>query len=246
MPKYKTIGILGGMGPYSGVYFHELLIKLNTKAKTDQDHPPVVHFANTQVPARVAFLEGKSSISPVDEIVRSLNVLKDAGADFAVIICNTAHAFLAEIKKQIDFPIVNIMEETVNFLKSNPSHKATKICLLATVQTVKHRLYHEYFEKVGLKLFTPSDKIQPKMNVATFTLKTYPNGNDKTKKIFKNAINNLWNSSDTTKFEKAVFISGCTEYSNVLKSDLSEGYEVIDPLEILAKVCLQKAGVLLR
>jgi hypothetical protein len=90
--KLGTIGVLGGMGPEATAYFFERLVQ-SAAAGTDQDHPPVIVYSLPQIPDRTgAVLKGGPS--PVPLLLRGLEALRLAGADFAVIPCVTAHYFL--------------------------------------------------------------------------------------------------------------------------------------------------------
>ncbi len=62
--------------------------------------------------------------------------LQAAGCDYIVIPCNTAHYFYDEIQKNVDIPIINIIEETVKYaIKTVPGLKTLGV--LATEGTIK-------------------------------------------------------------------------------------------------------------
>ena len=55
-PKaYKTIGIMGGMGPLAAVDLFNKIVT-NTAADSDQEHIPIIIDSNPQIPDRTAFL----------------------------------------------------------------------------------------------------------------------------------------------------------------------------------------------
>ena len=110
----KTIGLLGGMGPEATVYFFGLIIK-NTAAARDQDHIPVIIYNRPQIPERTAAVLGKGP-SPVPLLREGIRRLARAGADFVVIPCITAHAFLPDIKAAARIPILSLVDEAVSFI----------------------------------------------------------------------------------------------------------------------------------
>jgi len=85
----KIIGILGGMGPEATADLFHRIIRA-TDVKEDQEHPRVVIYSNPKVPDRTAAILGEGP-SPVSEMSMAVKRLEDAGADFIVIPCNTAH-----------------------------------------------------------------------------------------------------------------------------------------------------------
>src|SRR3989344_7801451 len=99
-PLSKTIGIIGGVGPEATLDLYRWIIKL-TPAKKDQDHIPTLIYSLPQIPDRTqALLYGGED--PLPYLVKAAKVLKRGGADFLIIPCNTAHAFIDQLQKQVD------------------------------------------------------------------------------------------------------------------------------------------------
>jgi len=113
-PSWKhVIGILGGLGPHAHIEFESLLLDATGKAlgrsAYDQDYPPWVVSSVPATPDRTrALLEG--SQSPVDAMLESASRLSDAA--FAVIPCNTAHAFLEEVRRRSRIPFLDMIQVT--------------------------------------------------------------------------------------------------------------------------------------
>jgi aspartate racemase len=114
LPTWKhVIGIVGGLGPHAHVELETLLLSATESAlgrpARDQDYPPWVLSSIPATPDRTrALLEGTES--PVDALVRSAERLE--GADFAVIPCNTAHAFLDEVRPRVSIPFLDMIQVT--------------------------------------------------------------------------------------------------------------------------------------
>jgi aspartate racemase len=113
-PSWKhVIGILGGLGPHAHIEFESLLLDATGKAlgraAHDQDYPPWVVSSIPTTPDRTrALLEG--SESPVEALLESASRLSDAA--FAVIPCNTAHAFLEEVRRRSRLPFLDMIQVT--------------------------------------------------------------------------------------------------------------------------------------
>ena len=64
---YKTIGIIGGMGPLAAVDFERKLLTLAGGA-SDQDYPVIINYNNSRIPDRTRALLDMGS-NPVSELV---------------------------------------------------------------------------------------------------------------------------------------------------------------------------------
>ena len=109
----KTIGIIGGMGPMATVDLMKKVI-LATDAREDQEHIPILVDNNTNIPDRTAAILGEGE-DPLPELLKSADRLTDAGADFLIMGCNTAHYFLPRMMPHLKVPFVNMIEETAAF-----------------------------------------------------------------------------------------------------------------------------------
>lgn len=155
--KTKTIGILGGMGPYATVSFYQNILN-NTSAKKDWDHLHVVIDSNPHIPSRSRhYLYGETS--PVFGMIDSCRRLETYPVDFIVIPCNSAAFYLPEVQKHINIPILNIMEITVNALTG----RFTSGCSFAVfggIITYDQQTYKPFLQKNGFSYFHHSLAIQ--------------------------------------------------------------------------------------
>ena len=147
---YKTIGILGGMGPAATA---DLMMKIidMTEAGTDQDHIPQFIDCNSRIADRTAaILHGGEDPRP--EMIGSAKRLEAAGADFIIMPCNTAHFFVEDIKKEIGIPMLNMPQETAAFLAERGVKRAA---VLATDGTVQSGLYEKALADEGIEAMYP-------------------------------------------------------------------------------------------
>lgn len=135
----KIVGVLGGLGPMATVYFYDLVVEM-TDAKTDQEHVDMIIMNRATTPDRTAYIVGNTDKSPLEILIKDAKRLENAGADFLVLTCNTAHYFYEKISDSIGIPLLNMIEETVEYaIKEN--HK--KIGILATTGNIKTELYQD-------------------------------------------------------------------------------------------------------
>jgi aspartate racemase len=113
MPKNKTIGVLGGMGPEASSNLYGKIIKYSQQeygAVQDFDYPPIIIYS---LP-----LLGFDETGIVDEnlvkqqLIAGVKKLESAGSDLIIIGCNTVHFYYEEMQAAVKVPIFNIIEET--------------------------------------------------------------------------------------------------------------------------------------
>ncbi len=97
---WRTIGVLGGMGPAATVDFMAKLLAASG-AERDQDHPRIVVDCDPTLPDRHAAVRGEGP-SPGPRLAEMARGLLALGAEVLAMPCNTAHAFEADILAAID------------------------------------------------------------------------------------------------------------------------------------------------
>lgn len=166
--REKIVGVLGGMGPEATLDFFTKLVAL-TPAKRDQDHLRVIIDNNSKIPDRTEAILTKDR-RLVLMLVETGKKLEKAGVDFIVIPCNTVHYFYDDLTKHISVPVLHIIREVTNAIKTSlPSCK--KVGLLATTGTVTSSLYQKECQKVGVEVLVPDRKGQAKVMEAILRIK---------------------------------------------------------------------------
>lgn len=151
----KVCGIIGGMGPLATADLFTKIIR-NTKADTDGAHMHVLIDSNTNVPDRTAAIlhNGESALK---ELLRSAKTLEQAGAEFLIMPCNTAHYFYADLQAGASVPLLNMIEETVH---AAAALGFKTVGLLATDGTREAGIYDLPFEHAGIALIKPEKEGQ--------------------------------------------------------------------------------------
>ncbi len=227
--KNKLLGILGGLGPMSTVYFYEMLTSL-TKAECDQEHIDIVISSRATTPDRTAFIMRKSDENPLSAMIPDAKKLIAFGADIIAIPCNTAHYFYDSLAAEIDVPILNIIEESVKYLKSR---NVSRFGLLATDGTVNSLTYQKYCEAHGIECVTPDAAHQAKvMEIIYSQIKM---GKDADMDSFYEISEHLRDVGCER------LILGCTELSLIKKQASLDSFYV-DSLECLALSTIKACG----
>jgi aspartate racemase len=150
IPAGLRVGVLGGMGPAATVDFYAKLID-ETPAGRDQDHLPVVIWADPRVPDRSARLLGAAA-DPRPWLRRGIKALRQAGCDLLAVPCNTAHAFVPALAADAGMRLVSIVDVTAEAIAASG---VDVVGLLATTGTVRSCLYADALEERGVAVIAP-------------------------------------------------------------------------------------------
>lgn len=231
-PDFK-IGIVGGVGPAATVDFLSKIIK-NTPSSIDQDHIKIVIEQNPQIPDRAQNLKGEGA-DPTIPLYSVCKKLELASASVIAIPCNTAHAYIERIQRNLNIPIVDMLRETIVHVEKLKK----KVGLLATSGTVDTGIYQMAADDFKLTLLVPDDEIQKDVMEAIYGVHGIKAGGRDAfpRDLLLNALEHL------SQRGAEVVILGCTELPLLFQSgqiDLSSGKSLIlvDPTEILAKTCV--------
>ncbi|HOW85623.1 MAG TPA: amino acid racemase [Candidatus Aminicenantes bacterium] len=236
--RLRTIGILGGMGPEAGASFLVRIIR-ETAAGRDQDHAPVILYSRPQVPDRTrAILHGGPS--PVAALRRGLRALRDAGADFAVMPCVTAHHFHARLAAGAPLPLISLVDETVAAVrKMRPATKT--VGLIATTGTVRSGLVARAFAAAGIEVLVPAPRDQERVMAAIYGKKGIKAG--VTAGPPRTVL--LGVAAGLVRRGAQAVMAGCTEVPLALRpGDLT--VPLVDPLTIGARAAVRRSGARLR
>ena len=108
MSRYRTIGVIGGMGPAATADFLGRLVA-GVDAASDTDHPRVLVDSNPHVPDRnAAALKGAASPSPV--LAAMAAALAAQGAEILAMPCNAAHGWADAITAA---PFVSMIDAAI-------------------------------------------------------------------------------------------------------------------------------------
>lgn len=223
--------MLGGMGPLATADFFTKLVQL-TPAARDQDHLHVIVDSNAQIPDRTAaVLDG--GLDPTPELVTTARRLERAGAELIAIPCNSAHAFLAAIRRATRVPVLDIMDEVAAAAAGlSPAPRA--VGLLATSATLRMRLYHAAFEARGVTVLEPRPDQQERVMVAIHAVKAGDLGAAVRARVREAA-------SALVRRGAQALILGCTELPMVV-DPARVPVPVLDGTEILARAVIREAS----
>jgi aspartate racemase len=262
MKPRKIIGILGGLGPYAHLDLERKLLRAARElagAARDQDFPEWIVSSVPQTPDRTAAIRGAGP-SPLPALVRSLRRLEAhttaagetvPGADFVIIPCNTAHHYLADLRRVTELPLVDMIGEVAAELGRGLA-KGSRIGLLATTGTLEGGLYHRALAERGLEgrslLEAPrGEELQRRLVMEAIygPLEDgrHAGGGLKSGGATEEARARLLRAAETLVAELGcrALVAGCTEVPLALPDAEVAGVPLVDPVAVLARVAVARA-----
>lgn len=216
----KTLGVLGGMGPAATLDF---LAKLQaaTPASRDQDHIRVLVDINPQTPDR-----NDPGSEPGPVLAAMAVGLRDAGAEVLAIACNTAHAYVDEIRRASDLPLIDMIDAACQKARLGGGGK---VGILAT--GLAHGLYADRLTGMGLEPVSLSKAKQEWFMSLLYRIKAGDLGEEVQDEMAAVAESLVEAGAEAV-------IAGCTEVPLVLTADDLE-VPLIDAGLVLAERCVE-------
>ena len=235
-------GILGGLGPLAHIQFEQVLLARNylRGARNDQQHPVWLVVSGAATPDRTKALLDAGD-SPLPYLLRYCRVLEGAGADAIFVVCNTAHAYHADVQPSLRIPWVHMMD-TVASAIAGSSGRGTAVGILGTNGTLATRLYHRALEAHGLVPVAPAigsstqESIVAAIYDPEFGVKASGSAvTTKAREAFVAAAR--WCIAEGA----SVVVPACTEVSVGLTPDVFTDAPLVDPLVVMAEAALDLA-----
>lgn len=228
----KVVGVLGGMGPEATADFFVKLIR-RTPATEDAGHLRVIIDSNPQIPDRTAAVEGHGT-SPVPQLVATAKNLVRAGADLLVVPCITAHAFLDDVRTDVDVPVLDAMTLTARHVGDDFAPE-DELAILASTGTLKTALFQKAMPDRTFIL--PTDEEQERIVMDAI----YGPAGVKTVGVDAGTLERMQDYvAELADRGAAGVIAGCTEFS-VLFADTGLPVPLVDPMWLLAKEAVRLA-----
>ncbi len=246
-PADNIIGIVGGMGPYTGL---DLAAKIldQSNARTAADQPSLMVLAcPAWINDRTDYLVRQQGENPAYAILEVISRLHSVGARTIGIPCNTAHApaIFEVIRAGCDklSPAVTLahMIEEVGLFLAEYHPEIRQAGILCTLGSYKTNVYAGALACHGIQVVNPEGMQQQEIHQVIYDAETGIK-----------AAPTLTRHATRTKIERVAIelknagaqaiILGCTELPLVIKENYLAGLPVIDPTLILARALLKIAA----
>ena len=162
-------GVLGGMGPVATVDFLRKVIAL-TQAKTDQEHVPLIVHQVPQIPDRSGAI-AQNSDAPLAPMLEGLRRLARAGAEYAVIPCNTAHHWYPILADAQPLRLLHIADAVEAELQLR-NRSTDRLALLGTRGLLRSGFYADRLKPRGTRFVAISETLQTLVDLAIEAVKS--------------------------------------------------------------------------
>jgi aspartate racemase len=179
-----------------------------TEAENDQDHIRMLIDHNPTVPNRHDAIAGITpSVGP--QLADMAKGLESAGADFLVMVCNTAHAYADDIQAAVTIPFISIVDVTVEAL----ADKSVKsVGVMAADGCIRANLYQDALAAAGYKAILWSEGELNDFMELVYRIKAGERDADIGAGILKLAASLVFSGAE-------VLIAGCTEIPLFMTSE---------------------------
>ncbi len=227
----KTIGILGGMGPIASANLYYKIIQICQKkyrAEQDSDFPPMI-INNLPLTGfdETGFVD---SAAVEQQLVRGVQTLERADADFIIIACNTVHHFYDAMQSAVHIPILHLVDEVITKIIANGY---TKVGLLTSESTNTLQIYEKKLLAQGIDVVSASHEQQEQINQVILHVMTGKNGPDDVETLCSLI-------DDMRKRGAQSIVLGCTEIPLAIQQkDIN--FPLLDSTDIIAEAALKVA-----
>ena len=152
----KTLGMIGGVGPESTVDYYKNLIAMYRERKPDGHYPQFI-INSIDLQKGIDFLEANDLAGMADFLLREIEKLPRAGAEFGIIAANTPHIIFDDIASKLPIPFISIVEASCDCAKSR---NFRRLALFGTRYTMQADFYQKVFHREGIELVVPDPKDQ--------------------------------------------------------------------------------------
>ncbi|WP_338930420.1 amino acid racemase [Streptomyces netropsis] len=218
------VGVLGGMGPAATADFFAKLVR-ETPAAQDQEHLRTLVWSDSTVPDRTAAILSDGP-SPLPHLREGVRLLVTTGATVIAMPCNTAHAYLPELRRDVTVPFLSMIDATVGRLR-RWDQPITRVGLLATTGTLVAGLYQEALREQGMEAVVPAPLLQQRCVMRAVRL-VKAGRPDTAGQSLEPAVRNVAEAG------AQIIIAACTELPLVLGHRAGD-LPVFDPTTALAQ-----------
>jgi aspartate racemase len=219
--QMRQAGVLGGMGPEATLVFLEKFYSL-TRGRREQQRPALLVNIDPRVPDRNEAWSGIGT-SPAASLAEMGRRLVQAGADFCVMPCVTAHGYVESFEREVGIPLIRMPDVVAEALRAAATADSP-VGLLATTTTLEMKLFQTAFGARDCPLILPDENGQEALMRAIYAIKK---GDDVRSSVVAVAKSLVARGART-------LLLGCTDLS-VLRPVGLEGCTVVDALDLLAQ-----------
>lgn len=223
----KIAGVMGGMGPDATIDFMAKVTSM-TGSGRDQDHVHMIVDQDPTVPNRRDAIAGNDEAAAAvsAHLANMAHRLESAGADFLVMVCNTAHVFLDQVHANRGIPFFSIIDESIAEIE-RLCPAAKTVGVMATDGCLDAGIYQAAVEASGRSAIVPDSDGKIQLMRLIDAIKAGEQGSDIADDMEAVARQLVDRGAD-------VIVGGCTEIPIVFEGD-GFAVPVISSTNVLAR-----------
>ena len=149
------LGVVGGLGPEATIEYYRLLVNGYRERAGGASPRLVIHSIDVN---RVLTLAADGNREELAEyLLDSIQILAQAGADFALMCANTPHIVFDVVAKKSPIPLLSIVEAACDFGKER---NLKNLGLFGTRSTMQSGIYQDVCARQGIAVTLPAAQEQ--------------------------------------------------------------------------------------
>ncbi len=217
----KKFGLIGGIGPESTVEYYLQIVK-RFKEITGSNSYPDFLIKSVDMNKILTYVSGKDYKALITFLKDKINEVGEI--DFSAIASNTPHIVFDELSKEVNIPLISIVEETC---KATKTKGFEKVGLLGTYSTMTSGFYQKAGNKYGIEIIIPSESQMNYIHDKYINELLFRNIKSSTKKELLSIVNDLYKNHAIEGL-----ILGGTELPLILSQDDFKNIQIMDTTKI--------------
>ena len=219
----KKFGLIGGIGPESTAKYYQKIINAYRERLATDEYPDfVIRSINMTEMLRFVFSNDLDGL--VRFLHQHLSELQKSGVAFSALASNTPHIVFDQLTELSTLPLISIVEETCEAIKTEG---LKKVGLFGTQSTMEAGFYQKNAEKHGIEIVIPEEEHRSYIHKKYFEELVFNKINPATKSYLLEIVNSLKDHSDIQGL-----ILGGTELALILHQSDFADLKIFDTTEI--------------
>ena len=231
---YKTIGIIGGLGPQATMDLERRIHKVSQQLIpqfVNRGYPPmIVHYFRAAPMVLDENGDVPETLEPDPGLLAAATHLGQV-ADFLIIASNTPHFFVRQIEKVAGKPVLSIVDLVIDKVKRR---QPKKVGVLAIGETLQHGLYQHPLDELGIPWESITEDMSSRLSDSICALMEGKTDGDLGNAV-SDAVLYLREQKHTD-----IIIFGCTELP-LLYGSTADYEGDINPAAVLAEAAVRRA-----
>lgn len=219
----KKIGLVGGLGPEATLEYYRAIIDVFKGKDTSLNYPEMIIYS-VNMSELIGMMKRKEYDRVVDYLLRVIESLKKAGADFAAMSANTPHLVFDDLKKKSPLPLISIVEAACDEIQRLDLKRPG---LIGTGFTMSGTFYQDVFGRRGIPVVLPDNQDMEVINEKLFSEIELGIFKDETRELLIGIIKKMVHDKHID-----CLILGCTEFPLILTEPNYAGIPMLNTTRI--------------